>query len=79
MKACFRTCALTYLFAYSSSYLLLTFFLPSYLLLLGALGFVPSCFFNYITVLGFEKKEALRHTNKMQAIVSSGAKSVKHS
>ena len=40
--------------------------------IVGALGFVPSCLFNYMTILGFEKKETLRHINKMQAIVSDG-------
>ena len=38
----------------------------------GALGFVPSCLFNYKTVLGFDKKGALRLISKMQAFVSSG-------
>ena len=41
-------------------------------IIVGALGFVPSCLFNYMTILGFEKKEALRHINKMQAVVSDG-------
>ena len=47
-------------------------------IVLGALGFVPLCLFNFMTSLGFEKKEALRHISKMQAIVSSETtKSVK--
>ena len=40
-------------------------------LIAGAPGFVQSCLFNYMTTLGFDKKEALRHISKMQAIVSS--------
>ena len=44
------------------------------------LGFVPSCLFNYMTVLGFEKKKVLRYISKMQAIVSNGQlKPIKYS
>ena len=39
-------------------------------IIVGTLGFVQSCLFNYMTILGFERTEALRHINKMQAIES---------
>ena len=41
-------------------------------IIVGALEFVPSCLFNYMTDLGFEKKEATRNINKMQGVVISG-------
>ena len=41
-------------------------------IVIGALGFVPLGLFNFTTNLGYEKKEALKHISKMQAIVSSG-------
>ena len=40
--------------------------------IVGALGYVRSCLFNYMNDLPFKKKEALRHIHKKQAIVTSG-------
>ena len=40
-------------------------------ILVGAHGYVPSCLFNYMNDLGFEKKKTFRHISKMQAIVTS--------
>ena len=41
-------------------------------IVIGALGYIPKCLLNYIEDLGFEKKEAKRHINKMQGIVTNG-------
>ena len=40
--------------------------------IVGALGLVPSYLFNCMNDLGIERTEALRHIDKMKAIVSSG-------
>ena len=41
-------------------------------IVIGALGYIPKCLLNDMEDLDFEKKEAKRHINKMQGIVTNG-------
>ena len=41
-------------------------------IVIGALGYIPKCLLSHMEDLGFEKKEAKRHINKIQGIVTNG-------